>query len=161
MRQDARQVEIVASHTIQEAVRLTGKGRATIYRHMDSGKLAYTIGVDDRRYFDTSELIRVYGQLKEVRQDDVSKANPIETAAETLANLVDEVRLLRKENRKLTGLIETVQRQMEERPLVLPAPDPVPTQPAQVVQEPSGSVETKPMSMGDLRARMKERDAVN
>ena len=37
-------------------------------------------------------------------------------------NLVDEVRLLRKENRKLTGLIETVQRQMEERPLVLPAP---------------------------------------
>ena len=47
--------------TLKDAGLLTGKGSATIYRHLKSGKLSKTgAGVD------TSELIRVYGELKEI-----------------------------------------------------------------------------------------------
>jgi hypothetical protein len=55
-------------HTIQEAVALTGKSRRTIYNHCDSGRVSYSVGPDDRRYIETSELIRVYGALHTVAQ---------------------------------------------------------------------------------------------
>jgi hypothetical protein len=50
---------------IQQATKLTGKSRATITRHIKSGKLSKT---DDG--IETSELIRVYGAL--IAPDDVS-----------------------------------------------------------------------------------------
>ncbi|TBW04265.1 DNA-binding protein [Azotobacter chroococcum] len=53
-------------HTITEAIALTGKSRRTIYNHCDQGRLSYSIGPDGRRYFDTAELIRVYGPLHAV-----------------------------------------------------------------------------------------------
>lgn len=44
--------------TIQQATKLTGKSRATITRHISSGKLSKTdAGID------TAELMRVYGAL--------------------------------------------------------------------------------------------------
>ena len=44
--------------TIQQATKLTGKSRATITRHINSGKLSKTdAGID------TAELMRVYGAL--------------------------------------------------------------------------------------------------
>jgi len=53
-------------HTLKEAIALTGKSRRTLYNHCDQGRLSYSIGPDGRRYFDTSELIRVYGPLHAV-----------------------------------------------------------------------------------------------
>ena len=44
--------------TIQEATRLTGKSRATITRHISTGKLSKT-----DKGIDTAELMRVYGAL--------------------------------------------------------------------------------------------------
>lgn len=55
-------------HTLQEAVALTGKSRRTIYNHCDSGRVSYSVGPDDRRYIETSELIRVYGPLHTAAQ---------------------------------------------------------------------------------------------
>lgn len=51
-------------HTIQEAVKLTGKSRRTIYDHCTQGRVSYSVGDDGRRYFETSELIRAYGPLR-------------------------------------------------------------------------------------------------
>ena len=50
---------------IQQATKLTGKSRATITRHIKSGKLSKT---DDG--IETSELMRVYGAL--IAPDDAS-----------------------------------------------------------------------------------------
>ena len=47
-----------------EAARLTGKGRNTIGRHLDSGKLSGRRSEDGDWEIDISELIRVYGELK-------------------------------------------------------------------------------------------------
>jgi hypothetical protein len=44
--------------TIQEATKLTGKSRATITRHISTGKLSKT-----DKGIDTAELMRVYGAL--------------------------------------------------------------------------------------------------
>ena len=44
--------------TIQQATKLTGKSRATITRHIGSGKLSKT-----NKGIDTAELMRVYGAL--------------------------------------------------------------------------------------------------
>lgn len=55
-------------HTIQEAIALTGKSRRTLYNHCGEGRLSYSVGHDARRYFETSELIRVYGGLLQIAQ---------------------------------------------------------------------------------------------
>lgn len=49
-----------------EASRLTGKGRSTIKRHADKGKLSFELDENGLRLFDRSELERVYA-------DDIRK----------------------------------------------------------------------------------------
>ena len=97
-------------HTIQEAIALTGKSRRTIYNHCDEGRLSYSVGHDSRRYFETSELIRVYGSLRQIAQPSVREiaqsCTPInlpETLTETTAlRLVAALeKLIKLEEQKL------------------------------------------------------------
>ena len=54
--------------TIQQATKLTGKSRATITRHINSGKLSKTdAGID------TAELLRVYGALVSTLDTSINK----------------------------------------------------------------------------------------
>ena len=55
--------------TRKEAMQLTGKSHATLYRHLKSGKLSKTPdgGID------TAELIRVYGEFVSPDAKDASK----------------------------------------------------------------------------------------
>ena len=50
--------------SISEASRLVGKTRQTLYNDRDSGKLSWTTLDTGKPGIDTSELHRVYGQLK-------------------------------------------------------------------------------------------------
>jgi hypothetical protein len=50
--------------SISEASRLVGKTRQTLYNDRDSGKLSWTTMETGKPGIDTSELQRVYGQLK-------------------------------------------------------------------------------------------------
>lgn len=54
----------MAWHTIQDTLKLTGRSRSQLYRDMAKGLVSYRTGKDDRREFETSELIRVYGELR-------------------------------------------------------------------------------------------------
>jgi hypothetical protein len=47
-----------------DALKLTGKSRSQLYRDMAKGLVSYRTGKNDRREFETSELIRVYGELR-------------------------------------------------------------------------------------------------
>lgn len=49
--------------SISEAAELTGKTRRTIQRHVANGKLSRTVVNGKNSGIDTSELIRVYGEL--------------------------------------------------------------------------------------------------
>ncbi|MBN3859952.1 hypothetical protein GKC56_05465 [Neisseriaceae bacterium PsAf] len=52
--------------SIQEAGSLTGKSIKTLYRHIDNGKLTATLDENGIKVVDTSELIRVYGELNPI-----------------------------------------------------------------------------------------------
>lgn len=54
----------MAWHTVQETLKLTGKSRSQLYRDMAKGLVSYRTGKNDRREFETSELIRAYGELR-------------------------------------------------------------------------------------------------
>lgn len=57
-------VTFMAWHTVQDALKLTGKSRSQLYRDMAKGLVSYRTGKNDRREFETSELIRAYGELR-------------------------------------------------------------------------------------------------
>jgi hypothetical protein len=50
--------------TISEAARRVGIARSTLLRHIKNGKVSKVIGEDGKPRLDTSELLRVYGDLK-------------------------------------------------------------------------------------------------
>ncbi|WP_143345854.1 entry exclusion protein 1 [Enterobacter sp. 18A13] len=54
----------MAWHTVQDALKLTGKSRSQLYRDMAKGLVSYRKGKNNRREFETSELIRTYGELR-------------------------------------------------------------------------------------------------
>ena len=54
----------MAWHTVQDALKLTGKSRSQLYRDMTKGLISYRTGKNNRREFETSELIRAYGELR-------------------------------------------------------------------------------------------------
>lgn len=54
----------MAWHTIQDTLKLTGKSRSQLYRDMAKGLVSYRTGKNERREFETSELIRTYGELR-------------------------------------------------------------------------------------------------
>lgn len=58
--------------TISEAARRVGIARSTLLRHIKNGKVSKVIGKDGKPSLDTSELLRVYGDLKTSDNDDTS-----------------------------------------------------------------------------------------
>jgi hypothetical protein len=58
--------------TISEAARRVGVARSTLLRHIKNGKVSKVSGKDGKPRLDTSELLRVYGDLKVSDNDDTS-----------------------------------------------------------------------------------------
>ena len=49
--------------TLTEAAAAVGKDRSTIHRNIEKGRLSAVLDASGERRVDTSELIRVFGQL--------------------------------------------------------------------------------------------------
>ena len=80
--------------TIEEAAKLTGKSTQTLYRHVNKGKVSRS-----HDGFETSELMRVYGALRNLSDTTVN--------FEKVSNASGlELSLLRRENELLRGNIE-------------------------------------------------------
>lgn len=95
---------------IQEAMRLTGKSRRTLYRDMDAGYLTYNIGPRGRRYFDLAELLRVYGELQGAEGEPITEPEPPAppSAAESLdvaRQALDRVAQLVEENARYREMV--------------------------------------------------------
>ena len=105
---------IMAYVTIEEAAKLTGKSVQSLYRHIKQGKVSR-----HQDGFDTAELMRVYGALRNtndttVNFDKVSNDNEIEMSMLKREN--DLLRLnveeLRTDKQKLYEVIDNYQRQL-------------------------------------------------
>lgn len=94
----------MAWHTLNEAVKLTGRSRRSIYRDMDRGHVSYGLDPAGNRQFETSELMRAYGALTSVAQPgtaDVAQPGTAQPWDQVLA----ELQALRKEVQELRATV--------------------------------------------------------
>ena len=110
--------------TFKQAGLLSGKGTATIYRHVKSGKISKS-----GKGIDTSELIRVYGELKKIdnvdnyqidKKDDGIDKLIISNYQKEIDILNDIVNDLKNDKQILTNIIEDYRR-------LLPSESPSPS----------------------------------
>lgn len=97
--------------TPSAAARLYGIHRATLYRHMASGRLSWVLEPDNSRALDLSELIRCYGEPPGHATPDATPATPITGGDATPATerlLAELVELTRDQGEELRRLREEV-----------------------------------------------------
>ena len=100
--------------TIEEAAKLTGKSVQSLYRHVKQGKVS-----KHHDGFDTAELMRVYGALRNttdtaVNFEKVSNESEVELSMLKRENelLRDNIEELRTDKHKLQETIDYFQRQL-------------------------------------------------
>ena len=102
--------------TVRQAMKLTKKARSSLYRDMAKGRVSYRSEADGSRSIDTSELIRVYGELVhgETHSRDTRRQGD-ETGNAVIQELVSEMKMLRDE---VAGLRVEMQemRRLEHKP---------------------------------------------
>lgn len=98
--------------TIQEAIQLTGKSRSTIQRYIAAGKLSKT-----DKGIDTSELIRVFGELN--RSDDKAMNQPDLAREQWLMSQIESLRAELKQVREDAARREELANEREKRLLNL------------------------------------------
>lgn len=99
----------MAQVSIAEAARLTGKNRRTIERHLECGKLSFSVSVAGLRQIETSELARVYGNLSKTVAppvNDTCQTGPQSVAAPDATDLALRLAVLEAENKLLRERIE-------------------------------------------------------
>lgn len=131
-------------HTIQEAMKLTGVSRRTLYNHSDAGRISYTVGADGRRKFETAELERVYGRLAQVdAHQSAHSFTPPASTNDELAKVIEDAvqRATAPLVAEIAELRATLMR-IEHKPAAVTAAEPPTTTPTPVVtgsQQPSHS----------------------
>ena len=127
----------MAKLNLTQAAKAAGIARGTLYKHIDEGKLSCQLDDKGKRVIDTSELMRVYGEIKQPEiNGERSEDRPIEhkeTQEETeitavlrerIGDLEKQVEDLRQDkeasNKRESELLDIVKQQQT---LLLPPGD--------------------------------------
>ncbi|EMW3959241.1 entry exclusion protein 1 [Escherichia coli] len=103
----------MAWHTLQDALKMTGRSRSQFYRDMRAGLVSYRTSQDGRREFETSELIRAYGELKRNETPERhTKGQSEKTHDQQIERILRELNELKQ---CLTLMLEDKQAQDTER----------------------------------------------
>lgn len=96
----------MAKLNLSQAAKATGKNRTTIWRHVKSGKLSSERDIDGMPFIDTSELLRVYGELKSIATPkDTSVQHRATPSYEDLIAVIESLKKEQSEMREqLTAL---------------------------------------------------------
>lgn len=98
--------------TLTKACELTNKSKRTIQRYMSSGKLSYVINRQGYKEIDTSELIRVFGDLSPpvtsgVRPSVTHTLSPQDQRIEKLISTVEKLeKLVEKQSEQIGQLLQ-------------------------------------------------------
>ena len=69
----------MAKLNLTQAAKAAGIARGTLYKHIDEGKISCQLDDKGKRVIDTSELMRVYGEIKQPETNsERSEERPIE-----------------------------------------------------------------------------------
>lgn len=110
----------MAWHSVSQAQHMTGKSRRTLYRDMASGRLSWRTNTNGHRELETSELIRVYGEIKnDGTADRHTVAQPDGTVSSSAIR--DELRALRQEVADLKSMLLRLEHK-PEKPSEISAP---------------------------------------
>ena len=134
---------------ISAAARAVGTSRASIQRAIKSGRLSATTNEQGERVIDLSELLRVFGPLKQGEQasmdasmDGEQRDTPsmavreqvlIEVLREHLDDAREQLQQAQQEKARLLSMLEVEQaarRELETKLLPAPAPPPKPAPPS-------------------------------
>ena len=145
----------MAKVNLSQAAKLTGKNRTTIWRHIHSGKLSIERDRDGLPFVDTSELIRVYGELEPIATGETQKKP--HQATYSYEDLIATVELLRKEQAEMKAKIENLTNRLTYIPEPNSKERPPVTQRKRPEDDPDWPKEVK--TMGDilLRNEIKEK----
>ena len=119
----------MAWHTLNEAVKLTGRSRRSIYRDMDRGLVSYGLDAFGNRQFETSELMRAYGALASVAQPDTPEMAHLGTN-KPWDQVIAELQALRKEIQELRATVLLIEHKPESPPVAKPLAPEKPQEPA-------------------------------
>jgi|GEM_PF-1790301 len=131
--------------TVSEAAKAAGVARSTLYRAIEAGELSRST---DKK-IDTSELLRVYGELHVVEEGEdtaSSKSVPVESGTHaawlqdlvetqnaTIARLHEQIERQTEDLREADARAERKEqawmRQLDKITALLPSPEPVPETP--------------------------------
>ena len=105
----------MAWHSVSQAQNMTGKSRRTLYRDMASGRLSWRTNASGHRELETSELIRVYGEIK---NDGTAERHTVSQPDVTVSgsDIRDELRALRQEVADLKSMLLRLEHKQEEQP---------------------------------------------
>lgn len=99
---------------LSQAAKVVGKNRVTLWRHINAGKLSAERDRDGNPLVDTSELLRVYGELKKHVTHSNNKKQHHETPSyDELLLLVKE---LKKEQSDMKEIIIDLRNRLEHKP---------------------------------------------
>ena len=104
------QTKLMAWHTLQDTLKLTGRSRSQLYRDMAKGLVSYRTGKDERREFETSELIRAYGELRVIETPKRNKEGHSKSVVSQAENAQ-----LNAIQQKLDALQQTVTLMLEDK----------------------------------------------
>lgn len=105
----------MAQVSISEAARLTGKSRKTLHTYISTGKITKVTDTQGKPKIDTSELIRVFGNLIITQETDKSQCNiSQQVTAETVTIHTQEVALLKQEVALLRELLAEKDKRNED-----------------------------------------------
>ncbi|MBP6437051.1 MAG: hypothetical protein KA288_06585 [Paludibacteraceae bacterium] len=130
--------------SISEAARLTGKARSTLHKYIKQGKLSTTTDpVTGNKILDTSELIRVFGKISNLKTTDsdsvTSESKLQQTTHSGTQSLQVKLQLLEQENTHLKAEKELLSKNLDDiRQAMLLIESKLPTTP-----EPAAPTPTK------------------
>lgn len=96
--------------SVAEAANLVGRDRKTLYRSIKEGKLSATLTATGQRQIDVTELIRVFGELKDTRDSRETVTVPQRETQDETARLS----ALEAENHQLRERLADKDRHIED-----------------------------------------------
>lgn len=100
--------------SLSEAARLVGKSRKTIQRYVADGRLSMSQDVQDKKGIDTSELMRVFGNLSHpaAGTDGVTMSQHIAPSVPDVAALESRIKVLETEVQAKDELLAAKERHL-------------------------------------------------
>lgn len=99
---------------LSQAAKVVGKNRVTLWRHINAGKLSAERDRDGNPLVDTSELLRVYGEMKTVATPTIKKKQQHETPS--YDELLELIKALKDEQSEMKEIILDLRNRLEHKP---------------------------------------------